>query len=428
MIIKNSKELGLTESRIAALKIAEAGFSAIDTGAAVKKEVKFSGDSLTVGGKNFPLSSSGRLLIVGVGKCSLKAATALEEIAGDKLTNGIILDVVDGADSDKIRYIKGDHPYPTETNMDATTKILDSLKGLREEDLVIFVISGGGTVLLCQPENHTCQEEKEIVKALFAAGADIGEMNVIRKHLSLARGGFLAKAAYPAQVVSLIFSDVPGNDLATIASGPTVKDETSVKDAQAVVAKYNLADDPNFDFKHFIETPKEEKYFAKVSNFLILSNMTALEAMRKEAEKIGFSAKIVTDNMHGEAREVGAEIAGQINQVYPKTVLLWGGETTVTVKHPGKGGRNQELALGALPNLSPDALVLAFASDGIDNTPVAGAICDKMTSEKAAAFGLDPRMAMDENTSFDFFEKVGAHIITGPTGSNVSDLVIAIKG
>ncbi len=426
-VIKNSKELGQTPARKDILAIAEAGFAAIDTEEVIRRAVSLSGDTLAVSGEQFLLTPSGRLIVVGIGKCSLKAACALEKMLDGRVSAGIVLDVGKGEGTRKLRYFKGDHPYPTEENKDATTAILELLKGLTAADTVIFIISGGGTVLLCQPENHTCQQEKEIVQALFKAGANITDMNAIRKHLSLARGGFLAKAAYPAQVVSLLFSDVPGNSIETIASGPTVRDTTTVADAVRVAERYGLLNVPSFDTRFLIETPKEEKYFERVRNILVVSNMTALQAMAAKAKELGYRATVATDTLSGEAREAGKFVIGELAKLPPKSAALFGGETTVTITGAGTGGRNQELALSALVGLGEGEAVASFASDGVDNGPPAGALCDTMIQTNATKLGLDPMKFLAENDSFHFFEKTGGHIITGQTGSNVSDLVIALK-
>lgn len=427
MKIKNFETLAQTPLRQVALRVVEAGLEAIDTVKVIKQSVQIAGRRISINGRDFSLAADGRLFVVGVGKCSLNAALALEDILGDQITDGLVADVACPIAPKRIRFCKGDHPYPTEANIDLTAEIITLLKGIGEKDTVIFIISGGGTVMLCQPENHTCAEEREVVKALFKAGATIAQMNTIRKHLSLARGGFLAKHAFPAQVISLILSDVPGNDLSMVASGPTVLDETTVTDAKKIVEEYGLAADPNFDFKHFIETPKEKKYFKRVSNLLIISNDAALLAMAAKAKELGFSARICTSCLSGEAREVGRDIAAELGAAPPKSAALFGGETTVTVKGDGKGGRNQELVLGALEGISEGAIALAIASDGIDNTEVAGALCDTIIKSEAEKLGANPKSFLARNDSFSFFEKVGGQIVIGPTGSNVSDLVLAIK-
>lgn len=359
MKIKNYKELACNELREKALEIAEAGLQAIDTRQAI------------LNNKLIKNLSAQRIFVIAIGKCSYEASSALEEVLD--IYKGISLDVKKG-ELKKIKSIQGTHPLPSEKNIKATKEIINLLDTTREDDLVLFIISGGGSTLLCERE-----EEKEIVSKLLKSGKDIYEINKIRKTLSSARAGGLAKYAYPARVVSLIFSDVPGNDLAFIACGPTVQHD------------------------------QEDKYFKKVKNILFMSNKTALEAMHKKS-----GLKIITDNLQGEAKEVGAKIINQPG--------LYGGETTVTVKGNGKGGRNQELCLGALENINSSQLVLSIASDGWDNSSHAGAICDIMTKRKK----INYKKYLKDNNSFEFFKKTGDAIITGQTGSNVSDLIIVL--
>jgi glycerate-2-kinase len=425
--IANFKELAITELRKAALEIAEAGLEAIDTEKAVKKGVVLDGDILKVKEKTFDLSGFERLFVVGVGKCALEAGRVLEDILGDRLTNGIVLDIRPGS-LKKIRIFAGTHPFPTTENVNATAEIIHLLSSLTEKDFVIFVISGGGSTLLCQPKNLICQDEKDILTHLFNVGANIEEINTIRKHLSLARGGFLASYAHLASSVALVFSDVPGGALEFIASGPTVKDTTTINDARAVIDKYlPESAQKSVIVGGLIETPKEDEYFGKITNVLFLDNMTALETMSAKAKELGFNPKIRTNVLDGEARGTGEKIALDIGRAESKSVILYGGETTVTIKNDGKGGRNLEVALGALGEIGGNELVLSFDSDGHDNTDFAGALCDKMTSEKAAKLGLEPEEFLKDNDSYEFFRKVGDYILTGDTGSNVSDLIIAIK-
>ncbi|MGC9603316.1 MAG: DUF4147 domain-containing protein [Minisyncoccia bacterium] len=423
--IQNLEKLAVTELRRAALEIAEAGLLAIDTEKAVKGGVVLDGEVLRVKDKEFDLAGFERVFVVGVGKCALEAGRALEEILGDKLTNGIVLDVHSG-NLKKIRTFVGTHPFPTTENVNATAEIIQLLSSLTEKDFVIFVISGGGSTLLCQPKNLICQDEKDILTHLFKVGANIEEINTIRKHLSLARGGYLASYAHLASSVALIFSDVPGGAMEFIASGPTVKDTTTVDDARRVLEKYGVEEATRLKIEP-LETPKDETSFEKITNILFLDNMTALEAMSAKARGLGFNPKIRTNVLDGEAREAGENIALDIGKAGAKTAILYGGETTVKIKNDGKGGRNLEVVLGALGKIGENELVLSFDSDGRDNTDFAGALCDRITSEKAAKLDLKPEEFLKNNDSYMFFEKVGDYILTGDTGSNVSDLMIAIK-
>lgn len=427
MKIKNFEELAVTGARRSALEIAEAGLEAIDTCKVIKDNVSIVGKSLLVKGETFSLEGVRRLLVVGAGKCSLDAAATLEEMLGNLITGGLVIDVRQGK-LKKIQAYQGTHPLPTDKNIEATKKLVELLSDLSKNDLVIFIVSGGGSTLLYLPDDQGTKEESAIVSSLMKTGATIQELNTVRKHLSLARGGYLAKYAYPAQVVSLIFSDVPTDDVDFIASGPTVKDTTTVGEAEAVLDKYNVLKICGLERRGLIETPKDDKYFERVKNVVVVSNKTALEAMELKAKELGFKTKVCTACLTGEAREVGLRIVEELKRAAHKTVMLYGGETTVTVLHNGKGGRNQELALSALRRAGPSQTLVTVASDGRDNTDFAGAICDILTKEKAAELNLDVERYLDENQSYEFWNKAGGYLLTGDTGSNVSDLIIAISG
>lgn len=426
--IRNFDELAVTPLRRAALEIAEAGLKAIDTREVVRATVAYEGKRIFINGKDHSPEEGGRVFVVGVGKCALEAAQALERVLGDRIYKGVVIDVHEGT-LEHIQTFAGDHPFPSERNVSATKAMIRMLEETTERDLVLAVVSGGGSALLCQPENMTCQDEKALVQMLFKKGAPIEKVNIIRKHLSLATGGYLAKYAHPARVVSLIFSDVPGNDIRCVASGPTVYDPTTIDDAKAVFREYGLEKISPVWERGLLETPKEEEYFARVTNLLIVSNTVALEAMHRAAEALGFSATIRSTRFGGEARHVGAGIAEAIDREEPGSVSLYGGESVVILKSPGgKGGRNLELALSATRFIGEDGLVLSLASDGRDNTEYAGGICDRITKERAKELGMDPREWLDHNNSFHFFQRTGGYLLTGETGANVSDLVIAIRG
>jgi glycerate-2-kinase len=424
--ISNFDKLAENDLRKTGLLIAEAGLAAIDTEEAIKRSVVLENNELTVKGIKIPTDGFNRIFTIAVGKCAIVAAASLKKIFGDKLTGGFAYDIKPG-EIPGIEVLVGDHPFPSEKNAENSKRILKFLDGLRENDLVIFVVSGGGSALLSNPEDFSVEKEKEIMKKLFRDGAGIKEINTIRKHISLNRGGNLAKAAYPAKVISLIFSDVPGDNIEFVASGPTVKDTTTVADAEEVFKKYQIRSECGIVEGGLMETPKEDKYFANVLNLLVVSNNVALEAMAEEAERLGFGATIVTDVLDGEARFAGEMIVEALHEESPKKVLLYGGETVVVVKGNGKGGRNQELCLSGLRFIKEDELVLTLASDGRDNTEAAGAICDIISKRHAAELGVDPAEFLEKNDSYGFFEKTGDHLLTGPTGSNVADLIIAIK-
>jgi glycerate-2-kinase len=445
MKIKNTAALAVTDARKLGIEIIEAGLTAIDTSDVIKKNIRLEDEFLFVKERKFSLKKIDNFFVVGIGKCSSEAAAALEDVLGGRLDGGIVLDVRLSKKLKKIKGCEGSHPLATPKNIDFTKKIIEFLGKAAKKGLVLMIISGGGSALLCQPENFTCEQESETIKCLMDGGANIKEMNIARKHLSLARGGFLAKYAYPARVVSLIFSDVPGDKIEFVASGPTVKDTTTVEDAKEILKRYHCYINPvrnsspqrpegrasageiSNRMNFLIETPKEDKYFEKVKNIIFISNKIALKTMADFARKAGYAVKIVNAELQGEAKEIGRRIAEEIKNEKPKTVLLYGGETTVKILGKGKGGRNQELALSALKFIGPGVTIIAFASDGRDNTDVAGAIADKLTQEKAEKMGLNVEKYLAENNSYEFFQKTGGYILTGYTGSNVSDLIVAIK-
>lgn len=373
-----------------------------------------------------------RIFYVGVGKCAISAGMAVEKILGEIFTAGVAFDVfgsnpaIQQPATSKLEITIGTHPLPSEANERGAKRIVEFLSDKTENDLVIFFISGGGSTLLCLPQTPTTySDESELFKKLTNKGAPIQDLNTVRKHISRARGGALAEAAYPAEVISLIFSDVPGNDIHTIASGPTVLDTSTIVDAQSVLAKYNIDVSSNIKF---IETPKDQKYFERVTNLLFLSNLDALAAMRAESARHGYMTTVVDDHFTGEAREVGLTIAEKLHTSPSKTALLYAGESTVKIDTgAGVGGRNQEMAISVLNEIKNDELILPFASDGHDNTDHAGAIADEITQAHAREKNLSAKEYLEEHKSYDFFKSSGDALITGYTGSNVSDLIIAIK-
>lgn len=427
MKIKNFKELATTTERADALSILDAGLSAIDTRNVITGSVFVDEGVLHVAGNTYTLSDFERVRVVGVGKCSVEAVRALEEMLGDVLTDGVALDVVHGvSQTERVSFLVGTHPLPTDANIEATQKILTFLDTCTERDLVIVIVSGGGSTLLSQPPQDTLSANGEAcaVMSLMDGGATIQEMNTVRKHISIARGGGLAQHAYPATVTSLIFSDVPGDDISFIASGPTVLDITTKQDAETLLTKYSLEKITPY----LIETPKEPELFEKVTNTIVVSNRIALDAMKKEAITRGYVAEIVTTTLVGEARVVASQVLERLHTASEKGVLLFGGETTVISEGVhGNGGRNQEVALAGLSGVLDGEILIACASDGRDNTDAAGAVCDRDVIAMAQEKGVSIEDHLTSHDSFLFFEKVAGHIMTGNTGSNVSDLIIALK-
>lgn len=412
-----------------ALTIADAAYTAIDVSVALNNELCVSGEMLLHGKRAYPLAGR-RVFFVGVGKCAFTAAHAIELLLGKHLTGGIALDVAGEVPVylAKITAITGTHPLPSEQNAAATRSILDILESATHEDLVIMLVSGGGSTLICQPTAPmTIADEQTLFKELSAKGATIEDMNMVRKHTSTARGGGLAKAAYPAEVISLIVSDVPGNNIQFISSGPTVQDDSTIADAQAVLGRYSVTAPTGLTL---IETPKEAKYFGRMTNTLFLTNNTGLTAMKEAAERLGYVATIITDTLSGEARKVGRQIVTMLHDAPTKTAFLYGGETTVTLPDVGAfgaGGRNQEMALSVLTDIKDDELLFPFTSDGHDNTDYAGAIADAESVAHARAYGMSSEEYLVEHRSYDFFTTTKDAVNVGYTGSNVSDFIIALK-
>lgn len=417
-LIKNFDSLASTPQRKVALELVEAAFHAIQPTEVMATQFVLEENTLTIQGKSYNLSDYDRILLVGFGKGSSGICKVIEQTLGDKLTQGFDIDVVDETFT-KVAYTKGTHPLPSQENIDYTKRVLENIHDLSERDLVLVVICGGGSVLFEAPHTLSLEELTEMNKSLLKSGATISEMNVIRKHVSAIKGGGFAKHLYPAKLVSLLFSDVPGNDLSVIASGPTVQDPTSLDETHELLQKYAVTLPENA----LEETPKDDKYFDKIDNILIVSNNTALHAMQDKAKELGYKAVILTDRLQGDAKQIGKVL---IAETKPNEILLIGGETTVKVTGSGKGGRNQTLVLAALKYLQNQVLV-SFDSDGWDFTTFAGAIGDKSTIEKAREKGLDIEAYLSDDNSTPFFEAIGDGILTDKLESNVSDLMIVIN-
>lgn len=420
MFIKNFDQLASTPQRKVVLELIETALESIQSKNVINREIKVEGNTLTIMDKSFDLANFDRVFLIGFGKGSAKNSKLIEEKLGEKLTEGYVIDTNPETFS-KIKFTQGTHPLPSQTNIDFVNNVLEKISNLNEKDLVIVVITGGGSALFESP-NIPFEKLVKLNDELLRSGATISEMNTVRKHLSKVKAGQLSKHLFPAKVITVIASDVPGNDLSVISSGPTVKDETTVEDAAAVLEKYKLTAITREDLS---ETPKDDKYFENVKNILVLSNRTALDAMKKKAEGLGYSASILSDKFQGDAKTVGKELIAQVN---PGSILLVGGETTVKVKNEnGKGGRNQALVLATLPNLDDKTVIASVASDGWDNSHFAGAIGDLKTLKNAQQMDIDPQELLDNDNSLDFFERTGDGIETDRLPSNVSDVIIILK-
>ena len=387
MFIKNFSELAKTPERRIVFGLVEAALESIQPEKVFEQNIHRHGNILTIVDQEFDLDNFGRVFLLGFGKGSAGNAKLLEKLIIDRLTEGYVIDLpagrqaLDPAEFQKIDFTKGTHPLPSESNFKFTQKAIEKLSRMRENDLVLVVICGGGSAMFVHPHAVSLSQKIMIEKALLKSGATISETNTVRKHLSDVKGGGLAQILFPATVATMIYSDVPGNDLSTIASGPTVCDPTTIDDAIHIIKKYNLQQELSLPRDAFVENPQDKKYFKKVHNIVVLSNQTALSAMRKKATEARFLAKIFSDRFESEAKLAGKKL---ISATHPHSILLVGGETTVRVgKKGGTGGRNQELVLGALPYVGLDITICSFASDGFDNTENAGAIGDYNTINQA---------------------------------------------
>lgn len=421
--VKNTRELSKTPLRRDALAILEAGLNAIDTRTALRRAFLIEGNKLRLGHKTYDLSRYKRIFVVAIGKAAFEASKELESLLGNKITDGLVLDVKGGRLAHMESRI-GTHPFPSMVNMKATGELVALLRDVTEHDLVIMVVSGGGSALLCWPTELTCDQLTMLTKTLMTRGASIQELNTVRKHTSDILGGQAVAIAYPATVIGLIFSDIPGDDLSMVASGPTFLDTTTMADASHVLKKYDALKACRWPSCELKETPKGSEYFTHVHNELVVSNVVAARAMKEAAEEAGYRARIVTTALTGEAQKEAHKL---ISSIHHGEALIVAGETTTIVKGKGKGGRNQEAALAVLEALPKDVLFLACASDGIDNTPAAGAIADAVTLASAKAKRLKSASYLAKNDSFSFFQKAGGQIMTGVTGMNVSDLWLVLR-
>ena len=418
-LIKNFDDLATTPNRKIALAITEAGLNAIQTEVVIRNKIKLENNILFINNESFDLDKFKNIKVIGFGKAAPLGALALEKILGAKIKKGAVI----GLEKINLNYIEtfvGTHPRPSEANIEAGKKIYEIIKNSDKEDLIIVLVSGGGSALLCYPESEY-KEGAKLYDAFLASGKTITEINTVRKHLSLLKGGGLVKIAYPATVFGLIFSDVPGNNFENVASGPTYKDTTTMEDAQKIIAENNLG-----EFS-LMETPKEDKYFEKVHNFVLVSNTVAVEAMAKKSEELSFSTKIISTTLYDETNEALGKIFARKTD---NSVFLAAGEPSIVVpKNGGKGGRNLHMGLSVIKNklIDDDSVFISFASDGLDNSDVAGAVVDKNTLEKAEKLSLSADDYLDRFDSYNFFQKTSDLIITGPTGANVSDLMILLR-
>ncbi len=442
----------LKQLRKDAKAIFEAALLAVDPYDAVCRNLRMDGEVLYVSGEALPCPR--RVFVVGFGKAAAPMAQALEEILGDRIAGGAVT-VKEGhaLALGRVRVTEAGHPIPDERGLAGAGEIVRILEPLGKDDLVLCVVSGGGSALLPLPVEGVSLEEKgAATQALMDAGATIHEMNAVRKHLSRVKGGRLARLAAPAALVSLVLSDVVGDDPDTIASGPTVPDGTTYANAleiiegrgirrqlpRSVIGRIEAGAAGNFP-----ETPKAgDPAFQRTRFALVGNNMLALQAAAKSAEGMGYRPLILSSCVEGETREAARVHAAIVresrasgNPAVPPVCILSGGETTVTLRDGGRGGgrggRNQEFALSAGIGMAGvrETVLLSAGTDGTDGpTDAAGAFVDGTTVARAEALGLDPHEALDGNDAYPFFERLGDLLITGPTRTNVMDVRIFLIG
>jgi len=419
MIIKNFQNLSKkSEIRKDILKIINEGLLSISPSFIFKNKISLSDNKLKIAGNFFDLDKYKKIYVIGFGKASSAMAFQIEKILGKRIKNGLVIDISQ-IKLKRIKVRKGTHPLISRGNIQSSARIINIVKQASDNDLVICLISGGGSALFEKPYNSFTNTLK-INKRLLLSGASIQEINIVRKHISQVKGGGLAGLS-KAKIISLIFSDVIGDDLDIIASGPTVLDKSTINDAQKIIKKYKLPKTKLY------ETPKNKKIFTKVDNIILLNNQIALEAMKKTSEKLGYKTKIITSRLSGESKKVGEKILQLSKKMKKKEIYLFGGETTVKVSGNGKGGRNTELALSFLKKLPRDITFASVASDGVDNTDSAGTIVDEKTKDKAKKIKLNVNEYLKNNDSYNFFKKTGDLIFTGPTDSNVADFILMLK-
>jgi len=416
-IIKNLDELEKNSNWKPALEIVKAGLSAIETKKVVENLVKLDGETLKIKDLEINLSKFKRIKVIGFGKASSEAGLALEKVLGSKISGGAVIDIK-SAECSYIENLIGTHPHPSIQNVSATKRIIELAEDSNEDDLVLVIVSGGGSALLCWPEAE-CAQGESLYSQFLKVGGTIEELNVVRKHLSALKGGGLAKMLYPAKVVGLIFCDIPGDSIEEVASGPTFKDKTTQKDAEVILEKYRLT---GFELN---QTPKEDKYFEKVTNISLVSNIDALNAMSRKAEEFGLKAEIISAEIY-DLPEV--TINNFENHLSENKVVFGGGEIRLLVEgNEGSGGRCVQLALAVLPQLKEGDVFVAIASDGLDNSDRAGAIVDVNTLKKAEELGLNYEEYLKKCDSYNFLKATGNLIFTGQTGANVSDLMLWIR-
>jgi glycerate-2-kinase len=447
-LVKNGATPLNRRARAMALKSLEAAVNAVEPQKIIESRLSFQNKMLKVNGHSFDFKKIKRVYVVGGGKAGGSMAEALERLLGRRITEGVVN--VPRGDEHNTKIIKlheSSHPFPDESGVEGTRRMLAIADQAKEDDLVVCLISGGGSSLMPLPCGEiTLQDKRKVTEALLKSGATINEINTVRKHISEFKGGWLAKRAYPATILNLVLSDVLGDPLDFIASGPTVPDSTTFGNAIGVLEKYGLWNGVPASVKKVLsdgkngaipETPKAgDEVFIKVCNVVIGNCRTASKGALESLKSNGLTSLLLTSLLEGEARSAGVmlssiarEIAVSGNPVQKPSGIVAGGETTVSVVGKGRGGRNQEIALSAAEKLNAlDGVVVAsLSTDGIDGpTDAAGAIVDGKTLMRATKADLSAEKFLADNDSYNYFSKLGDLLFTGPTGTNVNDISVIV--
>ena len=436
------------ELRAHAREIFFAGLKAADPLNAIKKNIRVSNDHLQVADRSYALAQVHNLFIAGCGKAAARMALAIEELLGDKISAGVVI-VKDGyaLPLKKIRVIEAGHPIPDEAGLSGARQVMDLARGAGKNDLVLFLISGGGSALFPGPaDGLTLAEKQRTTQLLLQSGATIREVNAVRKHISKLKGGRFAKLVAPANLVSLILSDVVGDALEAIASGPTVADSTTFADCLEILQRYGLEEKIPHGVLDLLqrgaqgaidETLKpSDAVFEKVQNVIIGGNRMALEGAVRHARALGYHTRVLSNSIEGESREVARSHAALVEEIARSnqrhrhaTCVVSGGETTVTVHGDGLGGRNQEFALAAAIDIDGQdgVVILSAGTDGTDGlTDAAGGIVDGSTMQRGRAKGLDATAFLARNDSHHFLKATDDLLTTGPTFTNVMDLQVML--
>lgn len=416
--VKNAAQLARSEMRSHILELVEAAYASIDTERVLRDRMRLVAGKLYVGEEEYHLPLYEHVYVVGCGKIACQAAAIIEDILKDYVDGGAVIGLTPHV-CEVVAAYQGSHPLPSSQNFAASQHMMRIGDHISERDLVIAIVGGGGSALLCSSEGE-CDQGVRLYESFLNTGGTIDELNLVRRHISPLKGGGLAKMLYPATVVGLIFSDVPGGDLSTVASGPTFKDESTIADAQAIIERYGLGS------YELTETPKSDAYFEKVTNIMMVSNTVALEAMANAARAFGLEPVISQCEPYAHPDVM---IGTLLDESRPGSAVLFGGEARMVVPEGarGVGGRNTFLALEAVGRISDDHGFVSFASDGHDNADAAGAITDDLTKRAIDSLKLDIDHFRDERDSTTLFEKTGDLLKTGHLESNVSDLSALIR-